>query len=61
MQWAVDSVMHQASRRTGNSAAVTAGRNGNRLILLLRMVRLSRAGDMSELSTPPILHFFEQL
>jgi len=53
--------MHQASRRTGNSAAITAGRNGNRLILLLRMVRLSRAGDMSELSTPPILHFFEQL
>ena len=35
---------------------VTAGRNGNRLILL-RTVRLSKAGDMSELSTPPILHF----
>ncbi|MBK8750949.1 MAG: hypothetical protein IPL99_04595 [Candidatus Competibacteraceae bacterium] len=40
-------------------ALATDGRSGNRLILLCA-VKLSKAGDISRLSTPPILHFLEQ-
>jgi len=34
------------------------GRNGNSLVLL-RASRTRKAGDKSELSIPPILHFLE--
>ena len=44
---------------SGRTVLATDGRSGNRFILLCA-VKLSKAGDISRLSTPPILHFLEQ-
>ncbi|MDG4595917.1 MAG: hypothetical protein P9F75_09555 [Candidatus Contendobacter sp.] len=43
-----------------DKAVLTAGgRNGNNLVLF-RAAKLSKAGDRSRLTTPPIRHFLEE-